>query len=63
MKTYKQFTEGMLPEPSRERKQIINPMPPKEPVEVKKEPVEVKVKEQGKKISKLEKDLKGYQKK
>jgi len=56
MKTYKQFTEGMLPEPSRERKQIINPMPPKEPVEV-------KVKEQGKKISKLEKDLKGYQKK
>ena len=60
MKTYKQFTESMLPEPSMARKQVINPMPPKEPVEVKKEPAEVKVKkEYDDKFNRHDKEIKG----
>ena len=59
MKTYKQFTEGMLPEPSVERMKVINPpIQQEQDKEDKFKKQDDKVKEQGKKISKLEKDFK-----
>jgi len=60
MKTYKQFTEGMLPNPSERRKQVINPPAPKEPAEDK---FKKQYDRHDKEIKVLKDKLKGYQKK
>lgn len=64
MKTYKQFTEGMLPEPSEKRKQVINPpIQQEQDKEDKVKKQDEKVNRHDKEIKGLKKDLKDYQKK
>jgi hypothetical protein len=65
MKTYKQFTEGMLPNPSERRKQVINPpIQQEQDKEDKfKNQCDKKFKSYDKDIKGLKKDLKDYQKK
>ena len=64
MKTYKQFTEGMLPEPSVERMKVINPpIQQEQDKEDKVKKQDEKVNRHDKEIKGLKKDLKDYQKK
>lgn len=60
MKTYKQFTESMLPEPSMARRMMNNPPAPKEPAEDK---FKKQYDRHDKEIKVLKDKLKGYQKK